>query len=317
MYQRLVDLRVDVSAIADRMLDPGFDLRGWIDTRAIVARPESAAPGRRPAEVRGTQRFAAATVAAGPLASALEPARARPRGAMLSIGLRLAAEAPPSLDEGAAPARLEGLGESFPLAREVVSVGRAGTIAIDDALVSAHHAEIVHHGGGRWLRDAGSRNGTMVNGELVTVPHLLQDGDAIRVGGTELVFRGGRANPSRPPRTLPDAEAAPALEVRAGPGVGLRFALRGARVAVGRDPTNDVRLDDLSVSRCHAELTQRDGRWSVTDLDSSLGTLQNGVALVPGVATPLEEGDLLAVGQVVLVFTRAISREGSKETTTD
>jgi NADPH-dependent 2,4-dienoyl-CoA reductase/sulfur reductase-like enzyme/pSer/pThr/pTyr-binding forkhead associated (FHA) protein len=306
LYQRLVDSGLDVTTVVQSLLDPGFDLRGWMDTRTIVARPEASPPGRRPAEVRGTQRFAAATVAAGPLTSAIAPARGKPRSAKLSIGLRLAPEAPPRLDEGAALAHLEGLGKRFPLELSVVAIGRAGTIAIDDPLVSARHAEIAHHAGARWLRDAGSRNGTWVNGELVTVPRALHDGDAIRLGSTELVFRSGEASPrARPPRTLPDAASILVLEVRAGPGVGLRFALQRTYVAIGRDPTNEVRLDELSVSRRHAELVQRDGRWFVTDLQSSLGTKKNGNPLAPGKESLLEEGDLLAIGQVTLAFTRS------------
>jgi NADPH-dependent 2,4-dienoyl-CoA reductase/sulfur reductase-like enzyme/pSer/pThr/pTyr-binding forkhead associated (FHA) protein len=306
LYQRLVDSGADVTGVVQSLLDPGFDLRGWMDTRTIVARPEPSPPGRRPAEVRGTQRFAAATVAAGTVASAIEPVRGKPKGAMLSIGLRLAPEAPPKLDEGAVSAALEGLGKRFPLDLQVASIGRAGSIAIDDPLVSARHAEIVHHRGLRWLRDAGSRNGTCVNGELVTVPRALRDGDVVVLGGTELVFRSGEASPpARAPRTLPDADSVLVLEVRAGPGVGLRFALQGSHVAIGRDPTNDVRLDELSVSRRHAELTLRDGRWRVTDLHSSLGTKKNGNPVAPGTESLLEEGDLLAIGQVTLAFTRS------------
>ena len=40
------------------------------------------------------------------------------------------------------------------------------------------------------LVDAGSANGTVVNGERV-VDHVLTDGDAIRMGSVEFVFRIG------------------------------------------------------------------------------------------------------------------------------
>jgi NADPH-dependent 2,4-dienoyl-CoA reductase/sulfur reductase-like enzyme/pSer/pThr/pTyr-binding forkhead associated (FHA) protein len=313
LYQRLVDLGVDVGAVAGRLLDPAFDLRGFIETRAIVARPERAPEGRRPADVRGTQRFSAATaiaaqqatLAAAPLGVPLDGGGTAPRGPMLSVGLHLPAAASPPLGRDAAPARLEGAGRSWSLDLEVVSIGRHGTVALDDPRVSSRHAEIVHHEGARYLRDAGSRNGTRVNGDLVTVPHALRDGDTLRVGDTDLVFHGGRPAAPRPAaQTAPDAPSMPALEIRVGPGVGLRFALTAAHVTLGRDPASVVRLDDLSVSRRHAVVEQHDRRWTVTDLHSSHGTTRNGERLAPGVASPLTPGDVLTLGEVWLVFTR-------------
>jgi NADPH-dependent 2,4-dienoyl-CoA reductase/sulfur reductase-like enzyme len=195
LYKRLVDLGADVSAVTGHLLDPAFDLRGWIETRALVARPPPArAAGPRSADVRATQRLTLAVPA-----RALLPAPAAPvtvaAAPMLSIGLRLPSSAAAPIEEAEAPAHLAGPGRTWPLDREVVSLGRdaSSAVVIDDPKVSARHAEIARHEGARYLRDAGSRNGTFVNGARVTVPHVLRAGDRIRVGGTELVFRAGRA----------------------------------------------------------------------------------------------------------------------------
>jgi len=137
----------------------------------------------------------------------------------------------------------------------------------------------------------------------VTVPHLLRDGDRIRVGTTELRFRTSApappqpqppprfaATPAEPPPAAPIAPAgtpAPGsvrhcLEVTAGLGAGLAFSLEGTSITIGRDLGCTLRLDDLSISRRHCLLSEFGGHWHVSDLHSSRGTLRNGELLPPG-----------------------------------
>ena len=51
-----------------------------------------------------------------------------------------------------------------------------------DLQVSGHHATIFLRGGYYVLRDAGSTNGTFVNGVRLTADHILADEDVIRFG---------------------------------------------------------------------------------------------------------------------------------------
>lgn len=70
------------------------------------------------------------------------------------------------------------------------SVGRGAenTIRLDaDSTVSSRHATISSRGDGLWVEDAGSTNGTFVNGARVTSARLLQAGDVIRIGHTDLL----------------------------------------------------------------------------------------------------------------------------------
>src|ERR1051326_7016117 len=71
-----------------------------------------------------------------------------------------------------------------------VSVGRddANSVAIDDVAASRHHFVIRPSGGRFQLMDLQSRNGTFVNGVLVT-ERVLEDNDEIRVGGSVFLFR--------------------------------------------------------------------------------------------------------------------------------
>jgi transcriptional regulator with GAF, ATPase, and Fis domain len=87
--------------------------------------------------------------------------------------------------------------------------------------------------------------------------------------------------------------ALPSLVALTGPLRGRTFALTGDRLAVGRHPTNDLRIPELSVSRHHCTLYRQGEAWRITDLDSRLGTFINGR---PVHDAPLQHSDLLAIG---------------------
>lgn len=82
-------------------------------------------------------------------------------------------------------------GRSIPLEAEVTTIGSApgATVLLNDAGVSRKHAGIKKADGGFELADLGSTNGVYVNGERVA-RRTLQGGDVIRVGSTEMVFKG-------------------------------------------------------------------------------------------------------------------------------
>ena len=65
------------------------------------------------------------------------------------------------------------------------------TFVLDDERVSLHHALITVRDGVYWLEDLGSTNGTFVGeDQRVMAAHPLVDGEALRLGGVVLVFRG-------------------------------------------------------------------------------------------------------------------------------
>lgn len=55
-----------------------------------------------------------------------------------------------------------------------------------DEFVSSRHATFEPRPDGLWLEDAGSTNGTFVNGSRVTTARLLSRGDVVRIGQTDL-----------------------------------------------------------------------------------------------------------------------------------
>jgi pSer/pThr/pTyr-binding forkhead associated (FHA) protein len=79
-----------------------------------------------------------------------------------------------------------------PLVSDALTIGRHSNsdIALDDPKVSRHHARIECRRGAFTIRDLNSANGIWLGNQRVD-EHTLQDGDTIRVGGAQLVFKRG------------------------------------------------------------------------------------------------------------------------------
>ena len=85
-----------------------------------------------------------------------------------------------------------------------------------------------------------------------------------------------------------------------------RWLQPGERLRIGRDPGCDLVIDHSSVSRNHAELYQRDGRWQVRDLGSKNGTFVDGIAVTDNV---LPEQCWLRLGDSFCDFSRLDDRQ--------
>jgi DNA-binding winged helix-turn-helix (wHTH) protein len=81
-----------------------------------------------------------------------------------------------------------------------------------------------------------------------------------------------------------------------------RVPLAPGRHIIGRDPSADVRIDAVGVSRRHASIAVTDQDVTVEDLGSKNGTFVNG-RRVTG-AAPLADGTEIGVGAVTLTFRR-------------
>jgi pSer/pThr/pTyr-binding forkhead associated (FHA) protein len=73
-----------------------------------------------------------------------------------------------------------------------LAIGRTedNQVVIEHESVSRHHAEVVRRGSAFLVRDLGSTNGVWLRGERVE-ESALQDGDVVRVGHAQLVFKKG------------------------------------------------------------------------------------------------------------------------------
>lgn len=82
---------------------------------------------------------------------------------------------------------------------------------------------------------------------------------------------------------------------------GRTFTLAPARVLIGRAVNCDIVLNDLNVSRTHAEIRREStAAWSVADLGSTNGTLVNGRHIAE---VMLNEGDRITTGTTTFLFT--------------
>ncbi|MEC3980009.1 glycogen accumulation regulator GarA [Amycolatopsis sp. H20-H5] len=89
------------------------------------------------------------------------------------------------------------------------------------------------------------------------------------------------------------------LVVKRGPNAGSRFLLDRDTTSAGRHPDSDIFLDDVTVSRRHAEFRREGGEFVVIDVGSLNGTYVNREPVDQAV---LAGGDEVQIGKFRLVF---------------
>jgi ABC-type multidrug transport system ATPase subunit/pSer/pThr/pTyr-binding forkhead associated (FHA) protein len=176
-------------------------------------------------------------------------------------------------------------------------------IVVDDVRVSWRHAVLRADGAGWVLEDIGSTNGTFVGTERIARLTITST-SVIRLGNAEdgpLL----RLDPQGIPAHEAAAPAGPLAPVTPGgpmstflPGVDReptqRLPLPAKIMRIGRTDDNDLVVDDLGVSRRHAELRKsQSGRYEIVDLGSHNGTFVNGNRVS---CVELSESDIVAVG---------------------
>jgi sigma-B regulation protein RsbU (phosphoserine phosphatase) len=108
-------------------------------------------------------------------------------------------------------------GQTFRL-REATVLGRAfeADLRLDDLAISRHHARISLIGGGYFIEDLGSENGTTVNGKSIAAATRLKSGDQIGLAGNLFRFAAESEPPPRKSGVAivdePSAAAPAALE---------------------------------------------------------------------------------------------------------
>jgi FHA domain len=73
-------------------------------------------------------------------------------------------------------------------------------------------------------------------------------------------------------------------------------------VTIGRNAGNDLTFESPTVSREHASVAFRDGRWYIEDRGSFNGTFLNGARVQPGVPLPLRHADRIGIGAETVLF---------------
>ncbi|SOD90403.1 FHA domain-containing protein [Streptomyces sp. Ag109_G2-15] len=167
-------------------------------------------------------------------------------------------------------------------------------IVFDDARVSWHHAVLSCGHDGWTLKDAQSTNGTYADGRRIR-EWDVRPGSVIRFG-----------NPDDGPRAVPLGPRAPAADRPSGishPELTGTFRTPSSvrplpthPIRIGRAEGNDLVVDDLTVSRRHAELhALAAGGYEIVDLGSHNGTYLNGR---PVTRAPVGPDDIIGIGHV-------------------
>jgi putative peptide zinc metalloprotease protein len=174
------------------------------------------------------------------------------------------------------------------------SIGRAegNSLAVDDPVLSRHHAELVSDGDHFFVSDLGTANGTFLNWARIRGRQSAQPGDAIQMGGLELIIDPAPEAPSAALAFGGEAER-PTVGL-SGPGT----------VTIGRDPAGTIHVDDEQVSWHQAQITPLFDDHVLFDLQSQNGTFLNDVRIESPVI--LRPGDSIRIGQTALVYEREL-----------
>ncbi|MBL1219096.1 MAG: FHA domain-containing protein [Planctomycetes bacterium] len=202
-----------------------------------------------------------------------------------------------------------------------VRIGRGSTcdISVDHVDVDPEHCLAWAQDDKVFVEDLGSRAGTFVNDSAIEFPARLRAGMAFRVGSTFFELKiSAEAAPAVPEPSCDGDRAAqqPVLtdqtvvfqalqddtETTAPrPRAVRRVALSGEHVELGRDVDGPGRIEDVLISRRHAELRKQDNAWGIRDIGSTNGTFVNGERLDRW--RTLQPNDVVSLGSVLLRYT--------------
>ena len=175
--------------------------------------------------------------------------------------------------------------------------------------ISRRHLEIRYENGAYRVYDLESGNGVWMNSQRV-VNATLKDGDEIIIGqGSEQVriqFQAGtdmlasneatQAIPTQMdlPSSMP--QGTPAIAVRLPNGKIVYFAVVKDSIIAGRTSEADLVLAYPFVSARHFELRRAENEYTITDLESTNGTLLNNMKLTAGIQTTIHHDDIIRIG---------------------
>jgi pSer/pThr/pTyr-binding forkhead associated (FHA) protein len=202
-----------------------------------------------------------------------------------------------------------GAQRDYPLSGPAVSVGYASSNDIRVAMmgVSRRHANITFDGIDYWIEDAGSSNGTFLNGIAVVRKERLRHLDVVSLGRrAELVFV--RKVVARR-RTRRRGILAAWLETVDGPEAGEKREIPRGSIILGRAPSSNVVVVSQLVSKAHARIDRSGLELILTDLQSANGTYVEDKRIDSRV---LKSGDEFSLGKARTYRVR--TDEGEVET---
>ena len=198
-------------------------------------------------------------------------------------------------------------GNSFVIGRD-----KAADIQVVGSKVSRTHLRLEFDGVNWKATDLDSSNGSFIAGKPFQQTEIKgqisiflggMDGEEIRLHPLEIVSTKGDTKKVAIPKAKADQTLVATSIADLDKGYidqASRIRLQ-QRIRIGRDATNDWHIDDLVVSRFHAEIVQNEqGGFDLVDLRSANGTFVNGLMIK---RRELVIGDLISIGNITRRFT--------------
>jgi len=202
---------------------------------------------------------------------------------------------------------IDGSRERFLIDKPVIQIGRSRRLNNDlvldrDGMVSKRHARITIGAQGFTITDLNSTNGVWVNGEKVTT-RVLQHGDRVRLGATEMVFEAA-AHETHAPAQCPKVADRPKLVIKRLDGTD--DFLLASEVLIGKSPTSDVRISGSAVEAHHARVFSPDGiAFYIETVAEGCEIIINGESVGFGIPVRLMPGDVIKIGDTEMCFERS------------
>ena len=155
--------------------------------------------------------------------------------------------------------------QAYTLRQDRITIGRAedNDIILPSRIVSRHHAYLERDNGGyRLVPLPDAANPVLFEGRPLTGPRRLQHEDKVRIGGMD------------PGSMVTMTYLSPAEATAISSAQTVEFGEK-RQLTIGRDASNDIVLDNPTVSRYHAQVERMGQRYRVRDLRSSNGTFVN------------------------------------------
>jgi len=178
-------------------------------------------------------------------------------------------------------------------------IGReAGSaIHVESQTVSRKHAQVRRGADGFVISDlTGGRNAVIVNGRTISAETPLVEGDTVQLG--DVTLRVSAVRGIVPPTDGPLVK----LRWELGGQVHNEIVVGGEPTIVGRDESAGIVLASPTVSRQHARIAEKGGRFVITDATVGRNPITVNQRALSG-ERYLSPGDVIKLGEVTLVVT--------------
>ena len=187
--------------------------------------------------------------------------------------------------------------ELYEYGKNQLSFGRYpdNDIVLDSAIASGRHGILTYEENRVWVTDTGSTNGVYINGQRVYEKTALMSGDSV-------TFESPAARQTQAGTALLMYGVIMLLNESYSVAEWSAYKLTDKPVYIGRDPSCQIILDQVNVSRFHASISYVGDGYAVYDNNSTNGVFINGARITGGQA--MNDRDVIFIANAKLFYSR-------------